>query len=163
MIQKRIPKIRRMAPTTAVWNSRMSLKRQGFSSTHCAKLSLTPTRMTTAPVGTDSHLHFSDIKGNQDLSTASCRSEQRRAPAASPNTKIPCCKGLDLKLPRREPRLQDRATLKTSHQGHFEMLFEQCDDDLHAVERLHQYVTRSWQRLPSLADQARHVTSCNLA
>ena len=131
MIQKRIPKIRRMAPTTAVWNSRTSLKRQGFSSTHCTKLSLTPTRMTTAPVGTDSHLHFSGIKSNQDLSTAFCRSEQRRAPAARPNTKIPCCKErLDLNLPRREPRLQDRGTLKMSHQGHFEILFEQCDDQL---------------------------------
>ena len=152
-----------MAPTIAVWNSRMSLKRQGFSSTHCTKLSLTPTRMTTAPVGTDSHPHFSGIKGNQNLSTAFCRGERRRAPAARPNTKIPCCKGLDLKLPRREPRLQDRATLKTSHQRHFEMLFEQCDDQLHAVERIHQFVMRSWQRLSNVADQARDVTLCNLA
>src|SRR5262249_6480006 len=107
MIQKRIPKIRRMAPTTAVWNSRMSLKRQGFSSTHCTKLSLTPTRMTTAPVGTDSRLDFSGIKGNQDLSTAFCRSEQRRALLQGRIPKYLAARRLDLKLPRREPRLQD--------------------------------------------------------
>ena len=44
------------------------------------------------PERTDSISELSDIKGNQILSTAFCRSEQRRAPAARPNTKIPCCK-----------------------------------------------------------------------
>ena len=58
-----------MTPTAAVWSSRISLKRQGFSSTHCTKLPLTPTRMTTIPADTDSRLDLSDIKGNQILST----------------------------------------------------------------------------------------------
>jgi hypothetical protein len=70
---------------------------------------------------------------------------------------------LDLKLPRREPWLQDRATLKTSHQGHFEMLFEQCDDQLNAAERIHQLRDEVVQRLSNVADQARDVTLCNLA
>jgi len=61
-----------MTPTAAVWSSRISLKRQGFSSTHCTKLPLTPTRMTTIPAGTDSHPDLADIKRNQILSTGFC-------------------------------------------------------------------------------------------
>ena len=113
MIQKRIPKIRRMAPTTAVWNSRMP----GLFVNPLYQAVPDAYLHDTHPVGTDSHLDFSGIKGNQDLSTAFCRSEQRRAPAARPNTKYRAARRLNLKFPRREPRLQDRAALKTSHQG----------------------------------------------
>ena len=67
-----------MTPTAAVWSSRISLKRQGFSSTHCTKPPLTPTRMTTIPAGIDSHPDLSDIKGNQILSTGFCEGGQRR-------------------------------------------------------------------------------------
>src|SRR6516162_8099688 len=67
-----------MKPTTDVWSSRISLKRQGFSSTHCTKLFLKSTRMTTIPAGTDSHPDLSDIKGNQILSTGFCEGGQRR-------------------------------------------------------------------------------------
>jgi len=138
MIQKRIPKIRRMAPTTAVWNSRMSLKRQGFSSTHCTKLSLTPTRMTTAP---SALIRASTSRASRAIRIypqlfAGANSAEHLLQGRIP--KYLAARRLDLKLPRREPRLQDRATLKTSHQGHFEMLFEQCDDQLHAAERIHQ-------------------------
>ena len=68
-----MPNISRMTPTTAVWSSRISLKRQGFSSTHCTKLSRTPTRMTITPAGADSHPDLSDVKGNPILSTAFCK------------------------------------------------------------------------------------------
>ena len=61
-----------MAPTTAVWRSKISLKRQGFSSAHCTKLSLTPTRMTPTPTGADSHPDLSGIEGQLRLSTAFC-------------------------------------------------------------------------------------------
>src|SRR6516162_12565 len=138
MIQKRIPKIRRMAPATAVWNSRMSLKRQGFSSTHCTKLSLTPTRMTTAPsalIRTFTSRASRVIRIYPQL-FAGATSAEHLLQGGIP--KYRAGRRLDLKLPRREPRLQDRATIKTSHQGHFEMLFEQCDDQLHAVDRIHQ-------------------------
>ena len=56
----------------------MSLKRQGFSSTHCTKLSLTPTRMTTTPADADSHPNLSGIKGDQLLSTAFCKASSAK-------------------------------------------------------------------------------------
>src|SRR5207237_5056803 len=98
---KRMPNVRRMAPTTAVWNSKISLKRQGFSSTQCTKLSLTPTRMTTTPGGTDSTSEFVPRQGQSGfIHSILCdaQGEQcREHPAASQNTPIPCCKAATLK------------------------------------------------------------------
>ena len=90
---------------------------QGFSSTHWAKLSLTPTRMTPTPsalIRTSTSRASRAIRIYPQL-FAGANSAEHLLQGRIPKYRV--ARRLNLKFPRREPRLQDRAALKTSHQG----------------------------------------------